>query len=460
MTILSLYLIIVFMKKRVDKKNEELVISAESQEKKLSTEIYNKDTDDHSKDSAVAPHVKLAKKHAEDATKVKNVVKTQLGFPQNEKDTDNISKRQKAFKNAMTVTFIVFVFAVFTYTFYNDFFATDKEFPSWEILVGIFKKSWQYLIFAIISLIVYYLFKGIKLSFMCKNLTGRWQLKTCLETGIIGVYYNCVTPLAVGGQPFEIYHLSKHGVRGGAAAAMPIATFFMNQLAFVGIGTAAFFLFKSNALQIPSEIVNAFPPIYSLFTIIGLVGCFVMPLLVLIFAMMPKVGAKLVKSVFNLGAKLKLVKDPEETTAKTVKNIFHNATCLKKVITSPLAFIFSLILSVGERVAEASIAFFALKMFGYNLEGVSPILEWLQVVQIAIILYASISFIPTPGNSGAADLSFYLLFEVGLFAGLAFPAMLVWRILSFYSHIVIGFLFINLKKRSDHKKELNNIPLS
>ncbi|MBQ7924256.1 MAG: flippase-like domain-containing protein, partial [Clostridia bacterium] len=78
-----------------------------------------------------------------------------------------------------------------------------------------------------------FVLKGAKLSVFCKSMTGKFHFKTCFETGIIGHYYNNVTPLAVGGRPFEIYHLSKHGVRGGVATSLPIATFFLNQFAFV-----------------------------------------------------------------------------------------------------------------------------------------------------------------------------------------------------------------------------------
>ena len=92
-----------------------------------------------------------------------------------------------------------------------------------------------------------------------------------------------------------------------------------------------------------------------------------------------------------------------------------------------------------------------LKGFGLDL-GLPFISEWIIICSICFILFASITFIPTPGNSGAADLSFFLLFEAVLFAGLAFPAMLVWRLFSFYSTIIVGFTFATLKKKSDLKK--------
>ena len=214
-------------------------------------------------------------------------------------------------------------------------------------------------------------------------------------------------------------------------------------------------------MEIPLNIYNVLPTTFYTLAIIGLVCCFMMPFLVVLFSLMPKIGAKLVHFVMWVGSKLRIVKNPTETTIKTIKNVIHNATCLKKICKNPLVFILSFFISFLEHAANVTMAFCVLKAFGYDIfqtvNGVATdvglIKEWLQVAQICILIFASITFIPTPGNSGAADLSFFLLFEVGLYAGLAFPAMVVWRGFSFYSYIVIGFVFATLKKKADHNRE-------
>jgi uncharacterized protein (TIRG00374 family) len=112
-----------------------------------------------------------------------------------------------------------------------------------------------------------------------------------------------------------------------------------------------------------------------------------------------------------------------------------------------------LIVGFCEQICSCSIAFFTLKFFGFDLLNAITGLEWILVVQICFLLYSAISFIPTPGNSGAADLSFFWLFSAGLSGGFAFPAMMTWRILSYYSFIIIGFIFAKSKKYSDRKKQ-------
>ena len=381
-----------------------------------------------------------------------------LGIKPEEKQ---IGRRQKLYKTLFSVLFVVFVVGVLAFTAYRDFFASDRDFPSWEKLGEILKESWRYLLYALFALFLTFFFKALKLSIMCKSLTKKFHFKTCFETAIIGCYYNNVTPLAVGGQPFEIYHLSKHGVHGGVASSIPIATFMLNQFAFVILGIICISAWRTNALEIPLNIYNVLPTTFYTLAIIGLVCCFMMPFLVVLFSLMPKIGAKLVHFVMWVGSKLRIVKNPKETTIKTIKNVIHNATCLKKICKNPLVFILSFFISFLEHAANVTMAFCVLKAFGYDIfqtvNGVATdvglIKEWLQVAQICILIFASITFIPTPGNSGAADLSFFLLFEVGLYAGLAFPAMVVWRGFSFYSYIVIGFVFATLKKKADHKRE-------
>ncbi len=440
------------------KKNDNTVTKIEIDEKTNEPVFVQVSLDHIKKDAELAlENSKIEKadfvEKKSDKSVGKQLVINRVFGIDSEEEQKNISKRQKKYKLIFSLIFIVFVVGVLSFTFYRDFFASGREAPSWAQLYEILKTSWHHIVFALISLLFCFVFKGLKLSIMCKTLTGKFHFKTCLETGIIGHYYNCVTPLAVGGQPFEIYHLSKHGVHGGAASSMPIAAFFLNQFGFVSLGIVALSLLKSNTLHIPETILSVFPDTFTVLAVIGLVCCILMPLLILIFSLMPSIGSRLVHLVMWLGSKLRLIKNPKETTYKTIKTVYHNSRCLKKITANPFVFLLAYIISILEWLSLCSIAYFTLKFFGYDIVDTYGLLEWAQIILLCLILYSAISFIPTPGNSGAADLSFFLLFETGLFAGLAFPAMVIWRSLSFYSFIVIGFIFAVLKKKADHRRQ-------
>ncbi len=380
------------------------------------------------------------------------------------------AKRQKILKTVLTIGFIALIVGILIYTFLNDFILTDKETAKIGDLAKIWAECWWFLPCAIFSLFLLYFFKAAKLSVMAKSITGRWHFKTCFCTANLGLYMNNVTPLAVGGQPFEIAYLSKHGIHGGVASSLPIATFFLNQLAFVLCATVALILYNTNAIGFPTELMmsSALNATTTLLSIIGIICCFAVPLVVLLFSMFPSWGSSIIHVAMKVGGKLRIVKDPKVKTYKTIKNISHNSRCMKRMLTNPWVAISTSLMSIGEQLAQASIAYFVLKFFGFSILKYDSVIvgvvgtgngftEWLMIVCYSFILSASISFVPTPGNSGASELSFYLMFTMAFeltaspMFGVAFPAMMVWRILSYYSIIVIGFFSNLYMKRKDKR---------
>ncbi len=371
-----------------------------------------------------------------------------------------IEKRQLILKRVVTILFFVVVFGVLAYTFYDDFFANPQS-VSWTAIFDVVAKKWYYGVFALVALALCFVFKGVKMSILCKTATGKWHFSTCMQTGVVGHYYNYVTPLAVGGQPFEIYHLSKHGVTGGAALSLPVVTYFMHQVAFVLLGVLSLVLFSIDAFMIVEnfrDVAGAISLLYAM-AIIGLGLCLLTPVGVFLFCLFPKFGSKVVGWAIRIGGKLRFVKDVKGTTEKTVKNLEMNAKCIKKISRTPLAFWSAFLMSFLEHLALCSIAYFTLKAFGYDLApNPNGLLEWVCVVVLSMIIYAAVSFIPTPGNAGAADLSFFALFKSCILpcvsvAGISFIAMLFWRILSYYAFVIIGFVLLKRWKRKDKKKQ-------
>ncbi len=413
-------------------------IESQSAEQEQKTEIKEADFFEENKDLKSAG---------------KQLMMNHLGL--NREDDSSIGKRKRIFTLVFKILFIVFVVGALAFTFINDFFGKDNPPLSWEEISSAIANSWYWIFGALGALIACYLTKALKLTVICKPMTGKYHFKTCFETSIIGHYYNYVTPLAIGGQPFEIYHLSRHGVHGGAAAAMPIATYVLNQFSYTILGFIFILTFKYNSLGVNPSLLASFNPTLTVMAIVGVSICMIPPVTIMIFSLVPRFGSKLVRFVMFLGGKLRIVKDPKKATYKTVKNLINNASCLKNMFKHPFSAITCFLLSFLEHFASASIAFFTILTFGFNPELLSGnfFLNWLQIIQFSILLSCAVSFIPTPGNAGAADLSFSFLFEVGLATGLTFTATIAWRIMGYYAFIIIGFIFATLKKRADNKRK-------
>ena len=122
-------------------------------------------------------------------------------------------------------------------------------------------------------------------------------------------------------------------------------------------------------------------------------------------------------------------------------------TCLNPKLTSFCLILLSLIY----RVALCSMPYFVLRMFGVSV-------QFLPIFASTIYIYASIALVPTPGNAGAAEGAFYLVFSAMKSDGV-FWAMLIWRLFSHYSFIIAGALvyaFNAIEAKRKKKKGIQN----
>ena len=81
------------------------------------------------------------------------------------------------------------------------------------------------------------------------------------------------------------------------------------------------------------------------------------------------------------------------------------------------------------------------RSFGFYGESV------VRLIAAATFVYFASMFVPVPGSSGGAEGSFYLFFSPFFPAGAAAPAMLLWRLLTYYAGILAGLAFTAMDKR-------------
>ncbi|MCQ2387124.1 MAG: flippase-like domain-containing protein [Clostridia bacterium] len=372
-------------------------------------------------------------------------------YDHNNEENAKITKRKKTLKVLSTILFIVLIVGVLAYTFYKDFFSGEKEPIPKEVLFSTLSKNWPYILLAVFSCFMCYVFKGLRLSFLCKNLTGKYHFILCLKTAVFGLCYNYMTPFAIGGPPSEIVYMASHNISSEHASSIPLSSYVIHQICLVLMVIVSLVFYTTNAFNIPYEIKSVFKGGLIVPASIGLFFSLLIPFWVVVFSLSKKFGEKIISFVFFLGSKLKIIKDPKASKEKAMISLSKNAECIMQVAKKPSSFILAIVAGIGEQLALMSIAYFSLKTFGLNWEA-KGFIEWIQILQMCFLLQSAVSFIPTPGNSGAADLSFYLLFEKGLALGtiglysVAFPAMMTWRFLCFYTFILVGVIAKGIKK--------------
>ena len=343
------------------------------------------------------------------------------------------SKKLKIFGYLLLALICV---GVIVYTGYEDF--SKGEMMTFGDIIKTIGSNWVYLAVAVCCFLGTYLCQGLKISIMLKKYTGKFRFFYGLKTAILGKFYDYITPLGSGGQPFEIFHLVKHGVDGGTATAIPLSSFFYLQLMF-GLLIGVSLIFKPQAITSAVMVLAC----------IGLFFILLIPFLIILFSLCPKMTSKIVAFIIGLLAKFKIVKDTEKATEKALSVVRRNAECVKSTVLTPSIILSQIIFSIGYHACVCSVVYFTLKTFGYDLPS-NGIVEWVEIACITMILHSAVSFVPTPGNAGASEVTFYFVFVDSLAGGVGFTALMIWRLLSFYAYLIVGGLSqISIKRKKE-----------
>ena len=369
------------------------------------------------------------------------------------------SGKKRIAKIVFTVLFIVAMVAIIAYTAVHDF---TGESVSNDRVLELIGANWYY-IFALLGLFVLtLLIEAVKIFLMIRKTTRTYKFGTALNCAIQGKFYDYVTPLGSGGQPFQMYYLAKHGVPTGPAGAIPIGTLFLTQFAFFVCSIVSF------GFGVSDKIV---PLTIQIVAYVGAVFYIIIPLFLVVFSFLPKAGHKVVGWGVKVCAKLRICKKPDEWLAKGNRAIDNNRKNMAILMKSKRVLIAGTLLSFLIVIAQCSMPYFSLLL----VSDVSQLLDsgvflattpwelWFEVTRITFFIYCAITFIPTPGNSGAADGTFYGLFRSVLVsvAGASFTCMMIWRVFSFYLYLLVGVIVvvgIKLAGRIRQKKNADLLP--
>ncbi len=348
--------------------------------------------------------------------KVQNTLKENVQNIPDENGQDK-SRQKRRNKRIWTVVFILINIAVIAATAINEF--SGK--PAGSIDLRFTKSAFLYLVCTALCFGVLLMTETLKYMLMMRSLREPVSFRIAFETAALGKYYDCITPSGAGGQPFQILWLHRHGYSDGGASAMTITDYVTAQAGFILLALVIFITWRSVEL----EAIR-----YTAY--FGLLLFSLIPFLLVLFSFMPKTIKKLVSAVIRFCGKLKLVKHPDETTAQVIDRLNSYHTSLNVIVKDKLTGFSLLLLSLLYRVALCSMPFFVLKMFGAQV-------NFLRIFASTIYIYASIALVPTPGNAGAAEGAFYLVFSAMGSDGV-FWAMLIWRLFSHYAFILTGAL--------------------
>ena len=363
------------------------------------------------------------------------------------------AKPKKKWKKIVFWTMVALVnVGVLLFTLLNDFLNTDGGMIT-STVSGILRQHWWWLILAVVAVLSVFVFKALVYAIMMHLFSGKARFKASLSIAVIGQFYSKVTPLGAGAQPMQIYHLQKQKLPDGTAIAIPMIDYTISQLCFVFLSVGAIIL---NALGVFGTNITMNVGIYVV-AIIGVVINFMLPTLLFIALISRRACSKITKFVVRISVFFRITKDPDLKYEKIMAKLDANIACMKLVLTKK-RLLLCVALSIATKLAMVSVGYFVIKAFGFET---SHGWGWAEIVVINLLIMNAVSIIPTPGGSGAADLSFYVVYSAALLyatdVASGAVATLIWRGISFYLPLLIGFILVMIlavRKKRQMKREL------
>lgn len=352
---------------------------------------------------------------------------------------------KKLKKPALTLAFIAINVAVIAITAFSEFGNSENAAQLSEVQI-----NWWFLLPAAACFIVAITLEIHKYIMMMREaakVNVKSQIKkvwrVARRTVLLGKYYDSVTPAAIGGQPFQIWYMHKNaGIGKGMATTIPIIGMISNQIGFIIVASVAF-LFGS--LSINNAVLMAT-------ACFGLLFYAFWPIAILIATFLPNTTAELINLIVKFLAKIHIVKDKEKAIKKVSDGVDEYAKCVKQILKTRGLFLREILLSVCFHLLISMIPFFVLTAFGGAV-------DFLPCLVTTIAVTSAVYFVPTPGNAGAAEGTFFVVFSA-LSSGYIFWAMLTWRFFSYYIYIIIGaIIYIRMhfekKKNKTHEEKLD-----
>lgn len=289
-----------------------------------------------------------------------------------------------------------------------------------------------YIALAIVMMAGDWIVDGLILNLITKTVHGNISYFRSLKIAIIGQYYSAITPFSTGGQPVQVYLMSKDDISVPRGSLILFNKFVIYQMA-VTIYSLVMFILKLTFVF--TEAKAALP-----FVIIGFVINLIVLVGIILLFYKPEWVKVIVLYVYKLLYKINIIKDLNKYVERLDKAMDEYLLSIERIKESRKKSFMLLILTMVQLTFYFSITYFVYLALGLNEA------TFVDIIAIQSLVYMAASYIPTPGTAGTSEGGYYLLFKPLFNKNLIMYALLLWRAISYYFRII----FTGLVTLIDH----------
>lgn len=314
--------------------------------------------------------------------------------------------------------FIVIAFSVilFAFVFSND---------GMDDMLTFFRSiDYSWILAGFFCMLFYWCTDALVIQTVTSVLSEKQAFIDFFRVTLLGQFFNSITPFASGGMPAQIFALQKAGISGGHAASALIVKSMSYQFALF-VYTLISYIFKGSLFR--GRITN-----FSALLIAGLLINLMVILFYGLFFYKRSAAEKLISVSLKILSRAKFIKRHDDVRRKLSTELerFSNGAAVLGNKPDVLVRVFSLQL--------VQLTFLLSVPYFIRLAVEPGYVDIADMIAVQSFVTMIASFVPLPGSIGGAEGISYVFFGIFFRKDILLQAILIWRLITYYSNIICG----------------------
>lgn len=316
-----------------------------------------------------------------------------------------------------------------------------------------------YVVLGMTMVVLYMALYPISLCLLTKARKCDIKMSTTYSIAMTEHFFNGITPLATGGQPFQAHSYTRAKVKISESTGLLLTNLLIYMIVTTGFSLTGLFFFNT--------LTEHIDPVWIPIIIVGYSLNFMVLVAIFFLGTSAKIRAWLMRCI-RFFCRIPFLKR-FESKAENLQGYFENVQkSFKDLMHHKGTFVLALLSKILSFAFLYSSSFFILMALGVKV-GIG---EWFMVLSGTSFAVTAVSFIPTPGASGGVEGAAGQVFKsiiisvmgasvIPTAAAMANGVMLIWRLLSYYLVLLVSLSFaIGLEiyfKKKAKKERLSTI---
>ncbi len=318
-----------------------------------------------------------------------------------------------------TICNIIFLIAIFTFTFYSLLKDQDlKELIALTETVNI-----KYILLSFIFVLLFICSESVIIYYMMWILKYKVPIFSCIKYSFIGFFFSCITPSASGGQPAQMYYMNKDNVNIATSSLVLLIVTIAYKFVLVFIGVLLIIFQYSFMIN---HIGRA-----CIFLYLGLLLNIICVIAMLVFVFSSTFANKIMCGGLRFLEKIKILKYKRQRHERLNHALeqYHKAANVFKNHKMVMFNVF--LITLFQRCSLFFITYLVYYGFGFREYNI-----W-QIVTLQAVIAISVDMLPLPGGMGASENLFIQIFKP-IFGSTVMSGMLLSRGINYYAVLIIS----------------------